>query len=317
MNENMLKLECWNDSISMFPRLDIWSAKKLFLEIKNESNIEIKNRKREKLINETLYFIYEFLKNNSFLLLNSDSYDMDDIISSFIEVWINRIDEGKLLEVSMFFRMFDRKFFSELLESLSIKKHRIFNVSNVSLQVFYNLFLAFVDIKNNNDHCDYDDFLNYLNNNDCNISKTDILGINLYDVYYLLEKIYESCGIKPNEKIKLSKNKVIKLIYLLIYNGIELRDKLEGENYFSLDNDLLLDDIYIDKIMNYIFCSGVINDSEAEILLRRYGFYNDKCEPLRSVGKILGISAERVRQKEDSAMEKLKRSAYLKKLVKY
>ena len=72
----------------------------------------------DKIILGTLYVVFDYIKRNDIEMFYSSSFDMDDIISSFNEVWINKIYNGDLLRVDSFSNIFTASFFSEVYKNL-------------------------------------------------------------------------------------------------------------------------------------------------------------------------------------------------------
>ena len=72
---------------------------------------------------------------------------MNDVISSFNEVWINKIYNGELLHVSGFSQLFTSSFFSEVYNKLGGSKisNDLIKLTNDQL---LDLFLKYVDLKN-------------------------------------------------------------------------------------------------------------------------------------------------------------------------
>jgi RNA polymerase primary sigma factor len=62
---------------------------------------------------------------------------------------------------------------------------------------------------------------------------------------------------------------------------------------------------------------GELSEKEREVLTLRFGLNDDQPRTLREIGERLGISRERVRQIENQALAKLRRSAKARTLVGY
>ena len=88
----MDKLEMWFERIKNYPQLKLDEAQKLYTEMIKENDNDKKINIRNNLINSTLYVVLNYLKNSDLDILENGSYDMDDIVSSTIEYYINEID---------------------------------------------------------------------------------------------------------------------------------------------------------------------------------------------------------------------------------
>ena len=51
---------------------------------------------------------------------------------------------------------------------------------------------------------------------------------------------------------------------------------------------------------------ATLDEREADIISRRFGLDNQKAQTLEDIGKVYGLSKERIRQIEDKAMRKLR-----------
>ena len=60
-----------------------------------------------------------------------------------------------------------------------------------------------------------------------------------------------------------------------------------------------------------------LNDRELDIILYRFGFIDDRVYTLEEVGKMYGVTRERIRQIEARALKKLKSSNVISQLADY
>lgn len=101
-----------------------------------------------KLILGTLYVVYEYIKRNNLELFISSSYDMNDIISSFNEVWIRKIYNGDLLNVDRYSLLFTSPYFNEVYNNLCGDEIIVNEQFKVSTDCFVELLTLYVLYKN-------------------------------------------------------------------------------------------------------------------------------------------------------------------------
>ena len=116
--KDISKLDKWYQKISSIEKLKIDEAKELYKKAKMSSDVNTKKIFMDKIILGTLYVVFDYVKRNDIEMFYSSSFDMDDIISSFNEVWINKIYNGDLLRVDSFSNIFTTSFFSEVYKNL-------------------------------------------------------------------------------------------------------------------------------------------------------------------------------------------------------
>ena len=116
--KDISKLDKWYQEISSIEKLKIDEAKELYQKAKMSSDVNTQKIFMDKIILGTLYVVFDYIKRNDIEMFYSSSFDMDDIISSFNEVWINKIYNGDLLRVDSFSNIFTASFFSELYKNL-------------------------------------------------------------------------------------------------------------------------------------------------------------------------------------------------------
>lgn len=130
-------------------------------------------------------------------------------------------------------------------------------------------------------------------------------------------EIAEMLGIKESDvcEVVQAKNEMLSLDEpILADNDVDilLKDKIADNNRKTGD------EILIEKARKEILnaCLAELSQKERKVLLLRYGFVDDEDLSLKEVGKIIGLSRERVRQIEEEALRKLKRSQKVNDLLR-
>ena len=125
MEENIKILNMWNEKVKTLGKLKLKEAQELFIEMKKESNIKEKELKRKKLIEDTLYVPLNFINKNKVYFTNTISYDMNDVISTIYEIWIELIDAEIFVSIDKYSNIFNYNslFYTKLLDKLPIAKY--------------------------------------------------------------------------------------------------------------------------------------------------------------------------------------------------
>lgn len=80
----------WLIQISQYDKLKFNEAQELYKKALISRNDELRKMYMDKVILGTLYVLYNYISRNELLIFSSSFYDMNDIISSFVEVWIEK-----------------------------------------------------------------------------------------------------------------------------------------------------------------------------------------------------------------------------------
>jgi hypothetical protein len=216
-------LNNWHKSISIYPKLSIIDAKKLLLQIREEQNKILKKEKRDYLICGTLYVIYDFIKYNAFLLLNNSTYDIDDIISTTCEIWIDYLDKEILLEKNSFKEIFNSTFYKLLSDKIVIEKFIIGEELFGNINSFKDLFNIYINLIQKNGEFDINKFIEEIDNSR-NLDFLRFVGIRYHENYIdyfklyktldLFEYIYISMNLEEGQEFPLSKTKFDYFKYL-------------------------------------------------------------------------------------------------------
>ena len=67
--------------------------------------------------------------------------------------------------------------------------------------------------------------------------------------------------------------------------------------------------LFLDEFNDAVFNSGILTEREVEVIKRRFGYYGGRIYKLEEIGKMLGVTRERIRQIEAHAIRKLRLKA--------
>lgn len=96
-------------------------------------------------------------------------------------------------------------------------------------------------------------------------------------------------------------------------NDSELGDFIEDTRFASPEDQAIKGQLRADLEI----ALGTLSEKEEQILRMRFGFDNDIPMTLEDVGKVFGVTRERIRQIENKALRKLKNTARSAKLIDY
>ena len=315
VNHNKNILDEWNDCLSKYSKIKFKEARKIYIELSNCNDEHLKSKLKNDLILNTLYVVFEFIKNNGLIYLNSSSYDMSDIISTCNEIWINKINSGALLNVSNFGEMFDSEFYNKLSEELNITKLAIGENTVLNINSFVDLLMDYIELKRKNPDLSINKFIEYLKNSKkyTNILQRIYYYGNNFAFCKLFDAIIESFELSDAD-LNISKTKLEKLKYIIISNGLEyLRENINLVICMDSTN-LWLDEYCRNQIVKIIFEGDRLNDIQKDIIAKRFGIIDGRCKSLDEVAADYNVTRERIRQREVKALRMLRYPTYFKKL---
>lgn len=315
MEENIKILNMWNEKVKTLGKLKLKEAQELFIEMKKESNIKEKELKRKKLIEDTLYVPLNFINKNKVYFTNTISYDMNDVISTIYEIWIELIDAEIFVSIDKYSNIFNYNslFYTKLLDKLPIAKYSFERVVVLNTTNFAEILINYIKLKEITPEVTYNKYLDFIKkelNKNKDFFKYFPGYYCLYNIYTLLEAITNK--LTEVDSSKLSKVKIDKLKYLLIDRG--LTDSIQTfEESLPIDIEkAIIEDNYNSQILNTLL--NGLNGEEVELIRKRFGIGEYRCHTLEEVAKQINVTRERVRQREIKTLSKLRRIAARKKV---
>lgn len=303
----MNELLQWYDRISAFERLNITEAKALYRKAINTQNETFMN----KLILGTLYVVYEYIKRNGLELFVSSSYDMNDIISSFNEVWIKKLYNGDLLNVDSYSVLFNSPYFNEVYNNLCGDEIIVLEQFDVSAYCFVELLTLYVSYRNKELNKPFSEVIKEKFYTDRWDSWPHYTYDSVVNTISLLERICNNFNFDKRDDLNLGKTKIINYLRLIINIGLmePISNEIPDEN--DMEDNILRDNVFknfikdIDEILT--------DDRERKIIHEIFGL--DGNDPLyfETVGNLHGISRGRVKQIETKAIKKIRKSNNIRK----
>ena len=301
----------WYNQICSYPKLKLSEAQDLYKKTINTQDEILKKEYMDELILGTLYVVYEYIKRNGLELLVSSSYDTNDIISSFNEVWIRKLYNGELLNVDRYSLLFSSPYYNEVYNNLCGDEILISEQFKVSRDCFIELLTSYVIYKNKGIHKPFSEVIEETYFNDRWNSWSYYIYPDVIEIIPFLEKIYSNLNFDKLEDLDLAKTKIADYLRLIINIGLiepisnELPDKNNLED--SITTDIVLEHFIkdVDKTL--------IDKREREVIHERYGLDGGSPKTLETVGNHQGVTRERVRQIEAKALRKLRRNEKIRK----
>ena len=290
------------NQISSFDKLKLAEAQELYRKAISASNCSLRKEYMDKLILGTLYVVYNYISRNNLVVLSTCLYDIDDIISAFTEVWIQKIYNGELLSISRYSNLFTTTFFNEVYKKLGGSDFLICDLFGCSVDEFINLFNNYVELRKSNEKLNYDLLREMFYDSTYESFAEDIL--------LLFEKMYININMDINDINKTTIKNYLKLIIDIsifddISDNIVDRNDMERDIINESERQAFIRDV--DLVMK--------DEREKDIIYQRYGLGGCDTKGYREIGKQYGITKDRVRQIEAHALRKLRYPS--RKLVRY
>ena len=297
-------LEQWHSQISSFEKLKITEAQELYKKAINTQNISLKETYINELILGTLYVVYEFIKRNKLELFISSTYDMNDIISSFNEIWIKKIYNGELLNVDKYSLLFTSSYFNEVYNNLCGDEIMVNEQFKVYIDCFAELLSSYVLYRNKNLDKSFEEVIEetFFSNRWNGWSYCIYNGV--IKTIPLLEKIYSNLNFDKLDDLFLEKTKITDYLRLIINIGLIEPISNEFPNKYDME-DSIITNMVMEQFIKDVDIA-LTDDRARSIIHERYGLDDGNPQCLEPIGKHYGISKNRVRQIEAKALRMLR-----------
>lgn len=314
INKVNLELEEYYRKIEKFDKLKIEEAKELCKKAFSVEDEKLKKLYLDKVILGTLYVVYNYVSRNKLSIMTSSSYDINDIISSYNEIWIKKIYNGDLLNVQRFSYLFNRAYFNEALKNLIGTDIIVNDIFDMPADIFAELLKSFITLKNRGISTDYNTFIRFIHENEYEYRElTNAIELNNVDfnAIKIIEKIYNNLNFDKTEELEISINKINDYLKMLIDLGMSETISEDLIDDYDMEKNI------INKVLFETFVQDVdkvlLNDRQRQIIHQRYGLDDGIPKTLEKVAKLHNITRERTRQLEAQCLRLLRNS----KIKKY
>ena len=296
--DNYEKLDSWFDMFKSDSALSIKDAKILAKRIKECGFEDEKRILREKLLLGTISEVYKFVKNSGILFLCDTGFvEFDDLISSLTLAWFDKLDE-KLLNVSKYKTLFNRKYFEVVAEKLGIEdlsgslKIRGYNYVDVLANYYY--------YKENNYRTPSFDFC-FSTVSECT-EECKEKSIDIIEKGYQLYKDYSFIN---------SDNVALLGLYGVIFTSMAFRKGQYGCN----DKYDFTDEVNAKiDVANLVLQNKKIRQSQQILLFDKYGLDGREKKDMNYLSELYGVDIGRLRYFVSSGLKSLSDD---KKIMKY
>lgn len=279
------KLNKWYEQIKDYEHLKIKEAKELYKLYLETKDINYLNR----IIEGTLYITYNYIERNNLIYIISPMYDIDDMISSFLELWLENIN--MLLEVNSYSEIINTTFIKKLNDKLGVPYIEVFEYYSIDIKLLEELLCFYITEMETKDKVDYNLFKSkYYEVYKSKFNDDYIIST----VYKLISNIYNSTNIKYENNPAKRNAKIKKYIRLII-------DTILTEQLNNLRTEYVEEKV-VNEIMLKAFINKVdeliTNERNKEILFHRYGIREYDKLSVRELSKKYKISECRINQIE-------------------
>lgn len=300
MNEKIF--EFYEKQIENFEKISYSEAKKILKDAYKKDKT-ISKEIIDSVFKGTLHLVLRFVKTSNFSMLQSGSYDLEDIINTSYQLWYENIASYKILDTEDINRDLGIKFANDMTNRLIGSNQEIEYLNRIINREHFNIIIEiYFRLRNNNVEIDIDDFFAQLE--ESGIDKyylNMILELNIE----LLEKCYLILSKNDTEEVKVNKQIIQKTSKLIEKNMIFETLSKEQEAKCNVE-EMIVNKLQAKYIRDTIFNSDYLSDKEKDILIRKFGLYGIERETFDEISKSYNSNGSTIAKLARNSLKKIK-----------
>lgn len=298
VKKNKYALDKWAKEIENYKQLTLSEAKELYIKAMATEDSELKNSYMNELILGTLYVIHNYIERNNLIELCNTQFDMNDLISSFSEVWIKVLYEGRLLDADKFSALFHKGFIFDVYRKLGCSETYCFEQFDMSYELFVDLFYRYIECRNKEKEFYYDDLIGKI--------RTYVDYIKVPMILPLFEKIYDRLNISDDESLELVKSKISTFIKYYITLGLSDSINSNIQDHIDYENEVI-HAVGLEHFVEDVDAVLMDNPRNKDILHLIYGLDDQVSMTRQDVGVQYGLTRGRICEIEAKDLRLLRR----------
>lgn len=303
----MEKIEQMEKVLSTYSKLTIMEAQELLWEWAHENDEKKKKEIMDSVIFGSSHIVFRYIRKNRFLFKENGIFDMDDVINSFWEVWIERIQEGTFYKALDYGELFSDTFINDVIFRITGKDVRMGEKYGINSTLFADLFITYLDYLKCGETFTYADFLMVVD-----IKGKCVMPEEFFDeLIQFFELMARRMNFNRDTNIYNLRRKISVFAKLLAFGKEEITT--ETIDRVTIDPE----DVVIDKVMLENFMSSVDEVLETDLniglLHDRFGFTDGEVQTYESLGKKYNISRQNASLISKDLVRKLKLDKKIKK----